>query len=68
MKIELSAKLPNIKNKPSWLVWEILVKIKSISDLEKSIDYNNWYIKLDVKRSENWLYLSTNEFYWKINK
>ena len=41
-------------------------KIKSISDLEKSIDYNNWYIKLNVKRAE-WggLYLSTNEYHWK---
>lgn len=66
MKVELTAKLPDIKNKPNWLVWEILVKIKSISDLEKSIDYNNGYIKLDIKRAEWWwLYLSTNEYHWK---
>lgn len=66
MKVELTAKMIDMENKPNWLVWEIMVKIKSISDLEKSIDYNKWYIRLEVKRAEWWgLYLSTNEYYWK---
>lgn len=66
MKVELTAKMIDMEDKPNWLVWEIMVKIKSISDLEKSIDYNKWYIKLNVKRAEwGWLYLSTNEYHWK---
>ncbi len=66
MKVELTAKMIDMEDKPNWLVWEIMVKIKSISDLEKSIDYNNWYIKLEVKKTKEWwMYLSTNEYFWK---
>ena len=65
MIIPIKAKLP--KNNVSFISWEIKVKVKSISDLEKSIDYNWGYILLSVKKNiqdwDEWYYLQINDYY-----
>jgi len=64
MEFILKAKLP--KNMNTWFVrWEIKVKVKSIKQLERSIEYNNWYILLNVINWDNWNYLSINDYSWK---
>ena len=33
--------------------------------LQESIEYNNWYILLNVVEWDNWLYLQINDYAWK---
>lgn len=67
MEFTLKANLP--KNLNTWFVrWELKVKVRNIKHLEESIDYNNWYILLNVISWDNWNYLQINDYAWKVRK
>jgi hypothetical protein len=64
MQVFIKAKLP--ENKPDFLVWIIELKVNSLYDLEKSIEYNWWKIILNVLNSDDGHYLKINDYYkWK---
>lgn len=50
---------------PSFIKWVVKLKVKDFWDLEKSIDYNKWYILLNVKEDKEWewYYLQINDYH-----